>query len=239
MVQGFVIAFREVFEIILVVAVIIGVIQKLNQKDLLKSLNIGLVLGIVLSGLLGISVFAFYESLEESFEGVEIALKALLVILITWFLALAIKYQKRDLKQQTYEKVINFQKYSYGIFLLSLVNVLREGAELVIFSLASFSKDKSLTLFYGIGLGIFAAVLLGYFVFKLSNRINIRLFFIATTLILVIVSSEVLKDLVEEILKEGLKTQNEVIPIALSFVYILIFLVLMIRSNMISRQKTE
>lgn len=146
---------------------------------------------------------------------------------------------EKGFKQQTYEKVINFQKYSYGIFLLSLVNVLREGAELVIFSLASFSKDKSLTLFYGIGLGIFAAVLLGYFVFKLSNRINIRLFFIATTLILVIVSSEVLKDLVEEILKEGLKTQNEVIPIALSFVYILVFLVLMIRSNMISRQKTK
>lgn len=109
----------------------------------------------------------------------------------------------------------------------------------MIFSLASFSKDKSLTLFYGIGLGIFAAVLLGYFVFKLSNRINIRLFFIATTLILVIVSSEVLKDLVEEILKEGLKTQNEVIPTVLSFVYILVFLVLMIRSNIISKQKTE
>ncbi|WAM31798.1 FTR1 family protein [Caldicellulosiruptor naganoensis] len=118
MVQGFVIAFREVFEIILVVAVMIGVIQKLNQKDLLKSLNIGLALGIVLSALLGIIVFDFYESLEESFEGIEIALKALLVILITWFLALAIKYQKRDLnsrlmKRLLISKNIHMEFFSY------------------------------------------------------------------------------------------------------------------------------
>ncbi|WPX08706.1 FTR1 family protein [Anaerocellum danielii] len=233
MFQGFVIAFREVFEIILIVAVMIGVIEKLEQKNLMKNMKIGLVLGVILSLVFGVIVFAFYQSLEESFEGIEILLKALLVVLITWFLAVAIKFQKSDFKRETYEKVVNFKTYSYGVFLLSFVNVLREGAELVIFSLASFSRDKSFALFYGIISGIVAAIVLGYFVLELSHRINIKLFFIVTTLILVVVSAEVLKDLIEELFEEVLKFENEIIPGALSIAYVLVFLTLILKSNIL------
>jgi len=239
MFQGFVIAFREVFEIILVIAVMVGVIQKLNQRNLLKSLNIGLVLGVVLSILLGVIVFVFYERLKESFEGVEIALKILLLILITWFLVLAINFQKRDFKQETYQKVINFQKYSVGIFLLSFANVFREGAEMVIFSLASFAKDKSFDLFYGVLFGILAAIVAGYLLFRFSKRINIKVFFIATTLILVAISSEILKDLARELLKEVLKTENNIIPNILSIGYLLTFLVLLIRANVKAKRVAE
>lgn len=116
MFQGFVIAFREVFEIILVIAVMVGVIQKLNQRNLLKSLNIGLVLGVVLSILLGVIVFVFYERLKESFEGVEIALKILLLILITWFLVLAINFQKEILNKRLTRRLLISRSIRLGFF---------------------------------------------------------------------------------------------------------------------------
>jgi len=110
---------------------------------------------------------------------------------------------------------------------------------MVVFSLASFAKDKSFGLFYGILFGILAAIVAGYLLFRFSKRINIKVFFIATTLILVVISSEILKDLAKELLKEVLKIENKAIPDISNIGYLLTFLSFTYKSKCKSKENSR
>lgn len=75
-----------------------------------------------------------------------------------------------------------------GVFLVVFFAILREGFETAIFLMGSFSILQTFS-YIGFFTGMFAAILIGYFVVIQGRRINLRSFFQATTLLLVIFAS--------------------------------------------------
>jgi high-affinity iron transporter len=73
----------------------------------------------------------------------------------------------------------------WGIALLVFVSILREGAETVIFLGASF-RDAGTAGILGAFAGLVAAALVGYLVFAAGKRLELRRFFAATNLLLVL-----------------------------------------------------
>jgi high-affinity iron transporter len=75
-----------------------------------------------------------------------------------------------------------------GVFLVVFFAILREGFETAIFLMGSFSILQTFS-YIGFFTGMFAAILIGYFVVIQGRRINLRSFFQTTTLLLVIFAS--------------------------------------------------
>jgi high-affinity iron transporter len=76
----------------------------------------------------------------------------------------------------------------FGVFLVVFFAILREGFETVIFLMGSFSILQTFS-YTGFFTGMFAAILIGHFIVVQGRRINLRSFFQATTLLLVIFAS--------------------------------------------------
>src|SRR3990170_3643175 len=76
-----------------------------------------------------------------------------------------------------------------GLASLAFVAVFREGVETVLFmaGLAGFSTTADVTV--GVGIGLLAAVFVGDGVFAASWRVNLRRFFQATSLLLIVIAA--------------------------------------------------
>ncbi|MEZ0536879.1 FTR1 family protein [Caldicellulosiruptoraceae bacterium PP1] len=221
MLNGFIISFREVFEIILIVVLILGFINSTKTQNLKKSLIIGTTLGILVSFIFGIIAFNLNEAFKEVSEAFEIITKGILFILITSFIVYSIKIVRSDISKQITDNISKHKTLSLGISLVSFFNVLREGIELSVFLLTSFITNRDMNIFWGVILGITFSLFLAFVIFKFSIKINFNWLFKIINIILIIVSAGIFKDILEEISKEIFKSDNNTLLI-LPGIYIMV-----------------
>lgn len=186
MIPSFIIAFREALEAALVVGIVLGYLARVRQTRYNNVVYVGMAAGI-LASVFGAFLFnaiagGFTGRAEEVFEGVTMLIgAALLTTMIFWMMG------QRHIAAELEDKVAVQLggAHRFGLFALVFVSILREGIETVIFlGAASFaSADNSLV---GALLGITAAVILGYALFVGSRKINIKKFFNATSILLIL-----------------------------------------------------
>lgn len=198
MLPSFVITFREVLEITLVVGVVLSYLNRTRQTHYNQIVYVGLGFGVVASIIAGFLFFniagSFSGRAEEIFEGAMMFVGAgLLTYMIFWMMRqkqIAQKIEHRVAKQMD-------KPHAYGLFLLVFVSVLREGIEMVIFlNVASLVSANSVLL--GFILGTVLAVLLGYLLFKGFRKISIKHFFNVTSLVLIFFAAGLLAHGVHE-----------------------------------------
>jgi len=186
MFAGFLITFREVLEIALIVGIILSFLSRTGQTRHRRTVFLGLGAGLVVSliGAVGFEVLAggFEGRAEEIFEGVTMLFgAALLTTMIFWVM-------KQGRVGETLRARVSDQvqkPHSIGLFLLVFVSVLREGIETVIFLGAAGFSGGATTLLGGL-LGAAGAVALGYAMFVASLRINLKIFFRVTNVLLIL-----------------------------------------------------
>jgi high-affinity iron transporter len=82
---------------------------------------------------------------------------------------------------------------SFGLVVIAFVAVVREGLETVLFLFAATRVDGSVVLFtLGGLLGLAIAVVIGYGIYKGTSKLNLRTFFNATGLVLIIFAAGLL-----------------------------------------------
>jgi high-affinity iron transporter len=185
MIAEFIITFRETLEAALIVGIILSYLVKVKETKYNKVVYLGVGAG-VLASILGAFAFhwiagGFSGLAEELFEGITMLIgAALLTWMILWMM------QQKRVAQQLKEKVaFHISKaMRYELFLLVFVAVLREGIETVIFLNASAFSSEGGTL-VGAVLGIIAALVLGYAMFVMTVRVNLKRFFNITSVILI------------------------------------------------------
>ena len=188
MIESFVIALREGIEAALIVGIILGYLKKVGAHNLARPVYWGIVSGVVASiavaGLfLALSV-EFSGRFEQLFEGSTMFLAAaILTTMILWMNRNSKAYSE-DLKRRVESAITRGQ--SYGLATLAFVSIFREGIETVLFlGSASFSSSGIQTLIGGtLGLGL--ALLIGVAVMKYSVRLDLRTFFNATGVLLIL-----------------------------------------------------
>jgi len=122
---------------------------------------------------------------KESFF--EALMKLIAAVLIT-YVVVWIGRQNKNIAKNLKENV-DRRSSSIGLFSLAFISVLREGIELVVFTLASIGKNSFETI-TGILIGSVLAVGLVFVMFKYAIKINIKRIFKFLGVVLIVLGAE-------------------------------------------------
>lgn len=200
MLPSLIITLRETLEAALVVGIVFGYIKRTKQMQYSRVVYLGIATAVVASVIAAFSFerFAggFIGRKEEIFEGVIMLVGALLLTTMIFWMMKRARTIKDRLEHEVAQEVT--RHHIYGLFSLVFVSVLREGVETVIFLKAAsiITGDQNLV---GALFGIFIAVILGYAMFKGSMKINLKKFFLTTSLLLILFAAGLVAQGVHEL----------------------------------------
>ena len=206
------IALREGLEAALIVGIVLGYLRKIGYLEGRRPVWVGVLVAVLASlGLAFIIQLVGMElegRAEQLFEGTTMFLA---VGVLTWMI-FWMRYQARLIKtslEQDVQKAVETGT-KWGLVLVAFTAVFREGVETALFlSAAAFAADSQGTLI-GAALGLAAAVLIGYLIYATTVRLNIRLFFNITSVLLLLFAAGLLAHGIHEFQEAGLiPTVNE------------------------------
>jgi len=187
--SSFLITSRETLEAVLVIGIVFAYLSRTNNHQYKRTVYYGIVSGIVLS-LLAAVTFTFFAGgfegrAEAMFEGFTMLIASiLLTTMILWMMKQKKVTQEIENKVASHVAKANFSKtYSYGIFLLIMIAILREGVETVIF-LNALNYASGINFIGGL-LGVATAIGIGYLLFVGSRKINLKKFFTISSILLI------------------------------------------------------
>jgi high-affinity iron transporter len=203
MLTAFVIMLRETLEAALIIGIISSFLVRTDQRRYLIQVVGGGAAGIAAS-LLAAFLFnrfsnGFTGKNEALFEGITMIVGALLITtMIFWMMN---QYNiTRDIERKVSKRVSG--TFGAGIFFLAFISILREGVESVIF-LAAFRFTSSENTLFGALLGMVAAIVLGYFLFLGSLKINVKKVFAFTSILLILFAAGLAAHGVHELQEAG------------------------------------
>ena len=200
-----IIALREGIEAALIIAIMLSYLRKSNQMDLRRYVTGGAILAILSS--IGIAlIMAFVWGLFEGpalaiFEGtVVIAAAFLLTTMIVWMWNVGSGISEEI--ESSVKREADLQR-GLGLALISFALILREGVELVLFTIALAVQDTAQT-YIGVTLGLILAIVMGIGIYQGSLRISLRAFFNWTSVFLVLFAAGMIAYGVHELQEAGL-----------------------------------
>jgi high-affinity iron transporter len=192
---AFLIGLREGLEASLVIGILVALLVKWERAELLPRLWLGVALAVALSlGIGFVLTFGTYTLSEEAEEVLAGALSILAVAMVTWMI-FWMQRHGRELRGHLESDLGRAVATGglWGVIAIAFVSVAREGVETALFlwSLVRSSGAAPEALI-GAALGLGVAVLLGWALYRGLVRVNLRVFFTWTGLILILVAAGVL-----------------------------------------------
>jgi high-affinity iron transporter len=204
----FLIMLREGIEAALIVGIVAGYLRQTGRGGHLPAVWAGVLLAAVLCLLLGIGLDAasaeFPQREQELFEGV-VALIA--VAMLTWmvfWMTRAARSIKAQLQGQVDGALRAGRFQGAALVLMVFLAVGREGLESVFFLLATFQQDVGWTVPAGALLGLAAAALVGWAIYRGGARIDLRRFFRWTSVFIVFVAAGLMASAVRAFHEAGI-----------------------------------
>jgi high-affinity iron transporter len=196
---------REGLEAALIVGIVLCALRRLERRDQALSVWLGVGAATAASLLVAIGLAAAGAEFEgagaQVFDGVTMLLAAgVLTWMIFWMQCEGAVINQRltaDVKAATGEG----RRTSASLFLLAFLAVFREGIELALFLVAATLATSTLQTVIGAAAGLLIAAGLGYLVFAGSVRLNLKLFFRVTSLLLIIFAAGMLAYGVHELVE--------------------------------------
>jgi len=209
---GFVTGLREGVEAALIVAIIAGYLARTGEARRIPTVLLGAATAVGVSIAVGAGIFVFVGELEEPYEQMlEAATMLLAAGIVTWML-FWMKRQSRGMASDLHARVDRALDHGgmWGLTFLAFTAVIREGIETAIFLIgqASAARDTGGAggVVLGALLGLGAAVGIGYAVYAGSRRIDLRLFFRISGVLLIFIAAGLLSRAVHELAEIGVIT---------------------------------
>ncbi len=182
----FVITLREGVEAALVVGIVLALIQKAQQPQLKPWVYFGLASGLVGSIFVGVSLSALLQGLQASEQPYAVVLLPFLkvgfsvvaIAMLTWMLiwmTQQARTAKAEIEGAVTQIIATDGKAEWGIWTLIFVAVLREGIETALFIVAQIQSGWAAVV--GAIAGLTVATGIGWALFALGIRINLKQFF--------------------------------------------------------------
>ena len=187
---------REGLEAILVIAAIIAYLVKTDNKKHLKAVYVGAIAGIVISIVLAIGFNMIAASIgeaqsgasQEIFEGITMFIAtAVLFYVSNWMLSKSeTEVWNKYIKDQVDSSITKGNVYT--LVFTSFLAVSREGAELILFfqGMRSNIANSPYHMWLGLGIAIVVLVFVYILITKLSIRLPLKPFFMATSILMFI-----------------------------------------------------
>jgi high-affinity iron transporter len=191
MLPSFLITLREGLEAALIVGIMLSMLGKMGREDGVRTVWLGVLAAAVVSLTAGIVLnvlgLAFEGRAEELFEGVMMLLAA---GVLTWVIFWMARFGRDS--QARLEDEIRQAARTGGqgpLFVLAFVAVVREGIETALFLTATVLSTSPGQALAGGLLGLAAAVAMGWLMFAAGKKLNVRVFFQVTGVILLLVAA--------------------------------------------------
>lgn len=225
----FLITFRETVEIAFVIAALYGFIKKVNLAQLNKYLWFGVVSGVGLSIVLALILkTVFGELSHEAQEAVEVVASIVGILMIS---VTVLMFENMSQFHQFVLKgvdKVNKKFADWWVFILVFLTIMRDGVETIIF-LFGTKESAGNIYFYG-GLGVIAAVILGFVFYRGLLLAPVGYFFKATNFFFLFFAAGMFSHLFEEvqddISKNAGNTWSTAFSIAMYLVYFGVFALL-------------
>jgi high-affinity iron transporter len=203
--SSFLIGLREGLEAALIVAILVAYVVRTGNRHALSRLWMGVGAAVALSIGLGL-VLAFVdeelsEQAAEAFAGVT---SVLAVGLITWMIFWMATHA-RHIKAHLHGELDRaLEASSVAVAMVAFLAVVREGLETALFLWAGVrSSGETVAPLIGAVLGLGAAIVLGFLMYRGAVRLNLTALFTWTGAALVIVAGGVLRYAVHEFQELG------------------------------------
>ena len=192
----FAITLREGVEAALVVGIVMAYLKKADRSELNSWVFGGIGVGVLASFVVGILLNWFLKQVENTepaqaafygqlWQGVlGITAIAMLSWMLVWMTENA-KALKGEIEGQIGKAIANEQSAGWGVFTLILIAVLREGFEVVIF--ISAKLEAGIVPIVGAIAGLVSAIAIGTALFQFGIRINLKAFFQAMGIFLLLI----------------------------------------------------
>ncbi|HIH18604.1 TPA: hypothetical protein HA225_01355 [Candidatus Micrarchaeota archaeon] len=208
----FIVAFRETFEIALVIGIMLAYLHKTKNSKHSGALYLGIALAVIASVLAAAAINLAAEWFEENealFEGTVLVISAVLVTwLVLWML------EQKDIigriKKGLRVKIGRNEKA--GLVAFAFVAVFREGAEMVLFLWGIWASTGAISVAGAIAGGA-VALLAAYAFFTSALKLPLGKFFTYTSIVLVLLAAGLLSQGVHEL------QEAKVLPTAIEHVY--------------------
>ncbi len=196
-VPNFLIALREGVEAALVVGILVAYINRVGRTDILPKLWIGVVLAAAVP--LGLGVYWTWGPVTLTFQAQEIlggTFSLIAGVFVTWMIFWMGKNSRKmtqNIKKQAEEALESGNVM--GLVWLAVVSVAREGAETAIFVFGVVKSANTTGVVepaLGVLVGLIAAIIVGYLVYKGSVLIDLHLFFNVTGYLLIFVAAGIM-----------------------------------------------
>ncbi len=207
MLSSLLITLREGLEAALIIGIILAYLARTGNRRSFKPVWLGTSLAVLVSLIAGAAIYLLTEEFsgqaEEIFEGLAMFVAVgVLTWMIFWMRKQAVNI-KAHLHTQIQSVLIGGS--SFGLVILAFVVVVREGIETVLFLFAATRVAESPLLFtLGGLLGLVIAVGIGYSIYKGSSRLNLRTFFNATSVVLIVFAAGLLAYGIHEFIEAGI-----------------------------------
>ncbi len=201
---------REGLEASLIVGIVLGYLAKTENRRYFRYIWLGTAAALALSVATGAALFFTIGELEgrseQIFEGVAL-LSA--VAVLTWMI-FWMRNQAANIKRQLEAQLATAIAAGSAVGLASVVffAVLREGWETALFLFAISESSTPLATGIGAVVGLAVSISLGVAIYMGSRRLNLRQFFTATGLLLIIFAAGLLAHAVHEFQEAGLLPQT-------------------------------
>jgi high-affinity iron transporter len=204
-VPGLIVGLREGIEAALVVGIIVAYLTKIGRKELRRYVFLGAAVAMIMSA--AVAVFwaiawgEFGGTGEELFEGIA-AIIAVVVLtsMILWMMKAA-----KDIRRHVELRIelLVDRRQVMGLASLAFIAVFREGVETVLFMAGLAGQTTTADLVAGVGIGLVVAGFVGFAIYGASWKINLRRFFQATGLLLVVIAAGLFAFGVHELQEAG------------------------------------
>mmetsp|Transcript_21305 Transcript_21305/g.27958 ORF Transcript_21305/g.27958 Transcript_21305/m.27958 type:complete len:351 (+) Transcript_21305:222-1274(+) len=212
-VPAFFVLFREVLEAAIIISVLLQYLDKVGKTELKRDVWIGTAIGLglaILMGIIFISIFyaaknnLFTGEAEALFEGVLMLLAcAIITVLGTSMIKMASKMAKYEKKMSQKVKEVMEGTNKYGMIILPLSSILREGIESIIF-LAGVGASYPASSIPIPGIcGAIVGSICGYLMYKAGDKLNLKNFFYASTVFLLFIAAGLCSYGIHEIQEAG------------------------------------
>jgi FTR1 family protein len=190
-----VIALREGVEASLIVGIVAAFLVKEGHREALKWMWIGVGIAVALCTTIAIGLRVVDDQLpQRQQEGLETVVGLIAVSMISYMI-IWMRRNSRGLKKslEGNAAMAVAAGSTIGLVGMAFLAVLREGFETAVFMLAAFQDTENpLAAGFGAVIGLVAAIVLGYLIYRGGVRINLSRFFRVTGLILVFVAAGLL-----------------------------------------------
>lgn len=169
---GTIMGFREGLEAFLIIAMILRYLSKINQPAYKKHVWQGVFVGVLLSLILGLGLIMLSDTIVRTNRFAKIwesVASLIALLLITTFIVWMINHGRNMAVYIENQVAYNLSKW--GIFLVSLMMISREGVEIAIFTFAGRYTFRS------VSLGILGSLILTILIFYSLVKVDLKTIF--------------------------------------------------------------